>query len=261
MSTEEGRSSDTSLIFQKFKDYFDGRFDAISTPKQESSSIRELRNKLEAKELERPGNTEQFEFCGKLEIALDRAKLALVNNPDPDSALEILQEAEELVADRKKKIRIADGSKAGWVTVAKLDKKGSGNLSAEQQKSVKIAEEEALKDLESRKRKRRDSQYHGSDTLHTADRRLFRGLSSYNCFTCGMPGHWSRQCSFQSGPTNAANDGFHQQRSRFRFNPYFTGNVNRNIPVQAPQSYRPFLPSIAATTAEMSKESRGTPSS
>ena len=183
MSTEESRASDTSLIFQKFKDYLDCRFDAISTPKQESTSIRELKNKLEAKELERPGNVEQYRFCGKLEIVLDKAKLALGNNPDPDAILEILQEAEELVTERKKKIRIADGSKAGWVTVAKLDKKGSGNLSVEQQKSIQIAEDEALKELESRKRKRRDYQCHGTDpTPHAADRRLFRGTDILLCF-------------------------------------------------------------------------------
>ena len=175
MSTEEGNASDTNLVFQKFKDYFDERFSAISKPRQETSTVKELKNKLEAKELAKPGNIGQFEFCGKLEIALDKAKLALVNNSDPESAIEALQDAEELVADRKRKIRIADGSKAGWVTVSKLDKKTNAHLSPEQQKSVKIAEEEALKYLDGRKRKRRDSQY-GSDSMpHPTDRRLFRG--------------------------------------------------------------------------------------
>ena len=58
MSTEERRASDTASIFEKFKDHFDDRFNAISTPKQEYIPIRELRNKLEAKELDKPGNVE-----------------------------------------------------------------------------------------------------------------------------------------------------------------------------------------------------------
>ncbi|XP_071809842.1 uncharacterized protein [Asterias amurensis] len=42
----------------------------------------ELRNKLEAKEFEKPGNIEQFEFCGKIEITLEKAKLAVINKAE-----------------------------------------------------------------------------------------------------------------------------------------------------------------------------------
>ena len=105
--------------------------------------------------------------------------MAFINNSDPDSGIEALQEAEELIAERKKKIRIAVSSKAGWVTVSKLNKKGIAHLSSEQQKDVKIAEEDALKDLDSRKRKKRDLQHHGfNSTPHLPDRRL-RGTHSY----------------------------------------------------------------------------------
>ena len=70
MSTDEGHTIDLLAgVFEKLKHYFDERFDAISIPITESTSIKELRNKLEAKALERPGNIEKFEFCGKIEIA------------------------------------------------------------------------------------------------------------------------------------------------------------------------------------------------
>ena len=181
MSREEERATDTTLVFEKFKDYYDQRFNAIAAPKQDFSSIKQLKVKLEAKELVRPGNIAQFEFCGNLEILLDNAKLALVEKSDPEAAVAALQEAEELIADRKAKIRIADGSKAGWATVSKLDKSSSEYLLAEQRKSVKVAEEEALKDLESRKRKRRDASE--ATTRDLADQRLFRGTHFYFFFS------------------------------------------------------------------------------
>ena len=150
MSTKPGRPSDTTLIFEKFKDYFDQRFNSITTPQNESSSLRELKNKLEARELSKAGNIAQFEFCGKIELALDKIKEAITEKSDIDSAIEVLRDAELLVAERKRKIRIADQSKAGWATVSQLDKKDTEHLTSEQLKSVRIAEEEALKQIESR---------------------------------------------------------------------------------------------------------------
>ena len=150
------------------------------------STIKELRNKLQAKELGRPGNVEQFEFCGKLEILVGKSKLALTDRPDLDSAVQALDEALELIADRKRKIRIADGSKAGWATITHLNKRGNEDLgiSSDQLKSIKIAEEEALKEQQDRKRRRQD----GPDLVpkDSSDRRLFRGrLTSIHCFfTC-----------------------------------------------------------------------------
>ena len=172
MSTEEISQPDPAIIFQKFKQYFDEKFQAIDTPKRDVVSVRELKNKLEAKELSKPGNVAQFEFCGKLEIALDNIKSAIIARHDTDAAIDAIQKAEQLVFDRKQKIKIADASKAGWSTVNRLDQ--SEHLSADQQKSVKAAEEEALKDIEQRKRRKREYQ-HGPDYQYSANRHHFRG--------------------------------------------------------------------------------------
>ena len=142
MSIEEISQPDPAIFFQKFKQYFDEKFQAIDTPKRDARSVRELKNKLEAKELSKPGNVAQFEFCGKLEIALDNIKSAIIARHDTDAAIDAIQKAEQLVFDCKQKIKIADASKAGWSTVNRLDQ--SEHLSADQQKSVKAAEEEAL---------------------------------------------------------------------------------------------------------------------
>ena len=154
MSNDQSQPSDqTSLIFDKFKDYFDRRFNELQTPSEDSPTIKEFRNELQAKELSRPGNVEQFEFGGKLEILVGKSKLALTDRPDLDAAVQALDEAQELIADRKRKIRIADASIAGRATIAHLNKRGNENLgiSSDQLESIKIAEQEALKEQQDRK--------------------------------------------------------------------------------------------------------------
>ena len=114
---------------------------------------------------------------------MEKAKLAVINKAeDQDAAIEALLEAEELVTERKKKIRIVDGSKADWMTVSKLQKKGSAYLSADQQKSIKIAKQEALNELENRKRKRRNPNVYTETT--PADRLLFRGTHIFGIILC-----------------------------------------------------------------------------
>ena len=190
MSTDQSQPSvQTSLNFDKFKDYFDRSFNELQSPSEDSSTIKELRNKLQAKELSRPDNVEQFEFCGKLEILVGKSKLALTDRPDLDSAVQALDEALELIADRKRKIRIADGSKAGWATITHLNKRGNEDLgiSSDQLKSIKIAEEEALKEQQDRKRRRQD----GPDPVpkDSSDRRLFRGRPTHNSLCYFMLRH------------------------------------------------------------------------
>ena len=177
MSQDETTQPNPELIFQKFKQYFDNKFRAIETPKQDSPSVRELKNKLEAKDLTRPGNVAQFEFCGRLEIAIDSIKAAVLVKQDSDAAIEAIHTAEQLISDRKRKIKIADASKAGWSTIAHLDK--ADHLTSEQQKSVKAAEEEALKELDLRKRRKRDNQ-HGASGPDPTDRYLFRGTCIFS---------------------------------------------------------------------------------
>ncbi len=77
-------------------------------------------------------NVARVEIWEKLEIALDKVKLALIRKCDTDLAIEAVYEARDLIPKRKRKIRIADGSKAGWATVEQLDKQGADHLSAEQ---------------------------------------------------------------------------------------------------------------------------------
>ncbi len=88
------------------------------------------------------------------------------------------------MADRKRQIKIADTSKAGWMTIQQMEKGDKKNQTADEQKKVQIAEEAALKELDSRKRPKRTSDQLSQDgVIKTgADRSLFRGNSLPLCF-------------------------------------------------------------------------------
>ena len=182
MSREDQASTfNTDALFDKFKNYFDDKFNRISsTQKSEEDGLKELKNKLVAKDLHRPGNSAQYEFCGQLEIYLDKIKLSILKTGDTEKTIEAIQQAEDLIKDRKQKIKIADESKAGWTTVQFLEKGSANNLTSEQRKRVQTAEDAALKELEARKRPRISKQ-HDRDYTYTqpipnsADRSLFRG--------------------------------------------------------------------------------------
>ena len=116
MSRDQDQSASASAfnpepLFDKFKEYFNHKFESLQIPKEEIG-LKEIKNKLEAKELNRPGNSAQFEFCGQLEILLDKIKICLIKKGELQEAIDSIQEAEELVADRKNNIKIADSSKA-----------------------------------------------------------------------------------------------------------------------------------------------------
>ncbi|XP_038065367.1 uncharacterized protein LOC119735646 [Patiria miniata] len=232
-------------MFDKFKDYFDAKFSAISQPEDDSTALKELKLKLEANDLSRPGNIAQFEFCGQLEILLlYKIQSALTTENNTGAVLQALQEGLDLLADRKQTIRIADSSKAGWGTIFHLDKRNADKLSAEQHKKVLAAKEAALKDIETRKRRRNESpqlQQSGSNSKPAfghPDRYLFRGMSSFeSCFSCGMSGHWSRNCPYSFGSNTY---------SRFR-------TQARSTPAVPFTGYRPPFSSWHAPSYQMQR--------
>ena len=169
---------DPTLIFRKFKDYFDAKLNSISKPHNHHNAFKELELKLEAKNLTKPGNIAPYKFCGQLEIFLSKIKSAIQNEEEPGTVLQSVEGAMKLISDRKQKIRIADSSKAGWGTISQLDKTEADKLSSEQHKKVLAAEEAAFKEIERRKRQRHDAPQpplsHRPAPDHP-DRFLFRG--------------------------------------------------------------------------------------
>ena len=81
--------------------------------------------------------------------------VALHQKGNIQDVIDAIQEAESLVAERKRKIKIADESKAGWTTIQHMDKAGSTQEVVRRKKRVQIAEEAALKEIDNKKRQRR----------------------------------------------------------------------------------------------------------
>ena len=175
---EHGSALSTELLFEKFQSYFDKKFDKLANSTiTDETAVKELKIKLEAKELTKPGNSAQLLFCGQLEIILDKIKVAFLQKGDTDKVVEAIHEAEDLLADRKQKIKIADSSRAGWITIQQLEKGGKRDQSSEDQKKVQIAEDAALKELEGRKKQKTSDrrQQDGVVFKNFGDRSLFRG--------------------------------------------------------------------------------------
>ena len=169
MSTNEDQPAlNPEKLFDKFKEYFNYKFESIATSSKDKAdqvNIKELTNKLEARDLTRPGNSAQFEF----KAALERSNIP--------AAIEALKGAEAIITERKKTIKIADSSKAGWATVQELDKTGK-DRTPEEAKRIIVAEEAALKSIERRKKFKQSptsSTYGNGTNKSTADRFLFRG--------------------------------------------------------------------------------------
>ena len=171
-------SPDVAVLFEKFKDYFDARFNSLDQPSSDPD-LQKLKAKLAAKELNKPGNQAQFEFCGLLEVSLGKIRAALSSTSSDSKlkAVEALQEADSLISERKKKIRIADSSNAGWSTIVQLERNEGSGLSAEQQKRVLAAEDAVLQEQNNRKRLRQDGPTDRSSAAghQTLDKQLFRG--------------------------------------------------------------------------------------
>ena len=123
---EQPGNLDTNALFEKFQLYFNSKFEALSNNNkpQDDTELKVIKNKLEARELSKPGHSAQQAFCGELEILLARMKNSLLQKSDLQEVFDTIVKAEDLIIDRKQKIKIADSSKAGWVTVQHLKSGG-----------------------------------------------------------------------------------------------------------------------------------------
>ena len=77
---EQPGNLDTNALFEKFQLYFNSKFEALSNNNkpQDDTELKVIKNKLEARELSKPGNSAQYAFCGELEILLGRIKKSLL---------------------------------------------------------------------------------------------------------------------------------------------------------------------------------------
>ena len=98
------------------------------------------------------GNERNFQFNGQVVAKLLSLKDHLVDLPPESEAFKILDETIELLRERNRKIRIADSSEAGWLTVKHYES-SPVSLSEEDDKKIRAAEMQALRD-QARQRKK-----------------------------------------------------------------------------------------------------------
>ena len=100
------------------------------------------------------GNERNFKFNGQVSTKLVSLKNHLADLPPDSEAFSILDETIEILQERNRKIRIADSSEAGWLTV-KHYKSNPVSLSENDDMKIRAAERQAFRD-QARQRKKRN---------------------------------------------------------------------------------------------------------
>ena len=89
------------------------------------------------------GNERNFKFNGQVLAKLVSLKDHLADLPPESEAFSILNETVELLQERNRKIRIADSSEAGWLTVKHYES-NPVLLSEDDDKKIRAAERQAF---------------------------------------------------------------------------------------------------------------------
>ena len=91
------------------------------------------------------GNGRNFKFNGQVLAKLVSLKDHLADLPPDSEAFSILHETIEILQERNRKVRIADWSEAGWLTVKHYES-NPVSLSEDDDKKIHAAERQALRD-------------------------------------------------------------------------------------------------------------------
>ena len=195
------------------------------------------------------GNERNFKFNGQVLAKLVSLKYHLADLPPDSEAFSILDETTEILQERNRKIRIADSSEAGWLTVEHHES-NPVSLSEDDDKKIRAAERKALRD-QARQRKKCNVEGFAfqncqAQPFFSPYSRLFNGSqrswqflqpfasSSTNqhfstnnheftqgpCRYCGSSGYWWKEC-----PVRLAR--FHISCSSSQLPVSSTGTVNR----------------------------------
>ena len=163
---------------------------------------------------------DHLESASKALLAQDLAKASL-----------LLSDSIKLIKERNRKIRIADSSKGGWLTVKHYESNAVA-LDLEDDKRIRTAEREALRVKKRTRAKRQNvervqgrySTFSQPYTLRGHFQRSQFASStaptyqqprdSYNrqrgaCRLCGSSGHWWRECPVRLARTFTAGNAVH----------------------------------------------------
>ncbi|KAK3730336.1 hypothetical protein QZH41_002076 [Actinostola sp. cb2023] len=173
-----------------------------------------------------PGNERNFKFNVSVKGILEKA-IAALNSEDNNTTKELLNEASSLIDERNRKIRIADSSEAGWLTVKHYEASAVA-LDPDDDKKIHQAEKEALRQKSKAAKSKRG---HGFPFSHEARGRGYpsssygRSSATYDrhsygfspfhpyqssssgqlrgsCRFCGAHCHWWRECPVRLARSN-----------------------------------------------------------
>ena len=162
-----------------------------------------------------PANERNYKFNFEIVELLETAAIA-VQDKDTPKASQIISQAISSLKERNRKIRIADSSEGGWLTVKHYESNAVA-LDFEDDKKIRAAEREALRD-KNRTRVRRNAerlqgryqpysqpfgvrgqfqrpQFSVSPSFRSQQQPPdFYNRSRGACRFCGGSGHWWREC-------------------------------------------------------------------
>ena len=162
-----------------------------------------------------PGNERNYKFNLEIIDVLETASKSL-HEQDTTKAVQLISQSVTSLKERNRKIRIADSSEGGWLTVKHYENNAVA-LDLEDDKKIRAAEREAVR-VRNRTRARRNverlqgryspcSQYLGargqfqrgqfsspSSSRQQQQPTDFYSRSRGACRFCGSPGHWWREC-------------------------------------------------------------------
>ena len=144
------------------------------------------------------GNERNFKFNGQVLAKLVTLKDRLADLPPESEAFSILDETVELLQERNRKIRIADSSEAGWLTVKHYES-NPVSLSEDDDKKIRAAERQALRD-QARQRKKRNV-----EGFAVRNRQAQPFFSPYSRQFNGSQRSWQSSQPFASSSTNQHN--------------------------------------------------------
>ena len=218
----EQLKSHTSELSSKFEKAFTDAECALSVSKQ-------LKTESELK-FSYPGNERNYKFNLEVLDHLESVSKALLVQDSAKASL-LLNDSIKLIKERNRKIRIADSSEGGWLTVKHYESNAVA-LDLEDDKRIRAAEREALRVKTRTRGKRQNAErvqgrYPPFSQPYTLRRHFQRSQftsstapmyqqpkDSYNrqrgaCRFCGSSEHWWRECPVRLARTFTAGNAVH----------------------------------------------------
>ena len=206
-----------SFLLKELNDHKDQLVDQVTGSCNKAESALALSKQLKTDadiKFTHSGNERHFKVNTELREILATA-LELLESTELDQFKDTLDKALALIDERNRKIRIADTSEAGWLTVKRYEASAVA-LDPEDDKKIRQAEREVLREKANASKPRRqyglpfkaETRRRGSPTFafgRSYDRCSSSGFPTWNptpntrssrgsCRFCGAYGHWWREC-------------------------------------------------------------------